>query len=56
MKMKEIAKVMKLPEAIVRKMVLGLPLQVDERKEYVLRKFKDDIIDQLEQKSKEISQ
>ena len=54
--MKEIAKVMKLPEATVRKMVLGLPLQVGERKEYVLRKFKADIIDQLDQKSKEVNQ
>lgn len=56
MKMKEIARVMNLPEATVRKMVLGLPLQVGERKEYVLRKFKNDIIDQLDQKSKEIRQ
>lgn len=53
MKKKEISKNLEMPESIVKKMILGIPLQIGHRRSYVLEKFKKDIIEQLDEKKQQ---
>ena len=53
MKKKEISKNLEMPESVIKKMILGIPLQIGHRRSYVLEKLKKDIIEQLDKKNQE---
>lgn len=43
-----LSQLLKTPEALIKKVILGIPLQIGTKKEFVLRKFKEDITRQLD--------
>lgn len=53
MKKKEIAKNLKMPESVIKKMILGFPLQIGKKRNYILEKFKKDIVEQLDKKNQQ---
>ena len=44
-----LSQLLKTPEALIKKVILGIPLQIGTKKEFVLRKFKEDITQQLDE-------
>lgn len=51
MKKKEIAKNLEMPESVIKKMILGFPLQIGKKRNYILEKFKKDVVEQLDKKN-----
>ena len=52
MKIKDVANTLDIPELAVKKIILGIPIRIDKKKEFVLHKFKKDVIDQLDEINK----